>query len=120
MDARIGTLQRETGTVFYAFAHGYDRRETIGTLAEVECALGLCRPQLEAKRAAKPLKVWDVTMQFQHPAWDEVDGIVYRGIAARCKAEANKIAASLARSDGHAIGGRGRYSFRAVEAADNE
>lgn len=122
MDSRIGILQREGGQVFYAFAHGYDKPETVGTMEEVERALGVkecgqgdggrgCEGLVEVKRR----RMWDVTMRFQHPAWDEKEGILYRGIEAQSKAEANGIAGRLARRDGHAIGGRGRYSFSAVE-----
>lgn len=38
LDPRIGKL---SGDRFYCFAQGYDRKETIGTLDEIEVALGL-------------------------------------------------------------------------------
>ena len=54
-----------------------------------------------------------VTMRFQHPAWDEVDGIVYEDVLARTKSEAIAQARTLAFRDGHATSGRGRYWFTA-------
>lgn len=108
---------------YYAFVNGYHMPAFEGTLAAVEERLGLRAPPSETKRSAAgrpPLKEWDVTMHFQYPAWDEVNGILYRGISARTKSEANKAAASQAFSDGHAVGGRGRYWFTAVEADAGE
>ena len=102
LDPRIGILNSGQ---FYAFANGYDQPETRGTLEEVETALGL-RPAAHDGR-------YDVTLHFQFPAWDEVGGIVYPDVLARSKAEAVDRARSMARSDGHAASGRGRYWFRA-------
>ncbi|MFZ7321314.1 hypothetical protein ACLS0R_03530 [Comamonas jiangduensis] len=64
---------------------------------------------------AKPLKTFDVVMRFEHPAWDEVDGLSYPGIRAFSKSAANKQARRQAEREGHAIGGRGRYTFTATE-----
>ncbi|GEM_PF-4107510 len=51
LDPRIGTLNSGK---FYAFAHGYDKPETIGSLEEVEIALGLrTAPAKPAKMVAK-------------------------------------------------------------------
>lgn len=106
LDPRIGTLANGQ---FYAFAHGYDMPETVGTLHQIEQALGV------AMKHEKALKTFDVVMSFQYPAWDEKDGISYPGIRAANKAEANKQARSKAELAGHAIGGRGRYTFAATE-----
>jgi len=53
-----------------------------------------------------------VTLTFESPAWDERDGIPFE-VSAKSKSEAIKIARATASDEGHAIGGRGRYSFRA-------
>lgn len=112
MDSRIGVLNSGQ---FYAFANGYDQSEIRGTLEEVERALGL-RPAVHV--VAKPADDrYDVTLRFQFPAWDEVNGITYPGIAARSKAEAIEQARTMARNDGHASSGRGRYWFSAEPAA---
>lgn len=110
LDSRIGVLNSGK---FYAFAHGYDKPETVGTLQEVERALGIAKAQ--CAKAAKTYKTFDVVMRFEHPAWDEMDGISYPGIQATGKADANKQARSVAERDGHASGGRGRYTFTATE-----
>lgn len=55
-----------------------------------------------------------ITLIFQFPAWDEVDGIDYF-FSAKNKTDAIKQARRQAEHDGHAIGGRGRYWFKAVE-----
>lgn len=149
MDARIGKLSSGR---YYAFAHGWDKPETVGTLAQVEEALGIRsgddgRPLSQEPRGSamalqafedgvvKPSCVlqdldltvalpnekktvpgyflWNVTLRFQFPAWDEMDGIVYHNIEALTKSEANAKARRLARIDGHAIGGVGKYWFSA-------
>ena len=61
-------------------------------------------------------KTYDVVMRFQYPAWDETKGILYSGIRAVSKSEANRWARAMAERDGHAIGGRGRYFFTATLA----
>lgn len=110
MDARIGKLIREGKEVFYAFVNG---NYTEGALENVEVALGL-RAALVARTKAAMMK-WNVTMVFQFPAWDEVNGIPYKDIEARSKSEAIKEARRQAEYDGHAIGGRGRYWFKAEQ-----
>lgn len=110
LDPRIGVL---SSGQFYAFAQGYDKPETVGTLQTVEQALGIAK--VRGAKAVKAHKTFDVVMRFEHPAWDEVDGITYPGIGATGKADANKQVRSMAERDGHAIGGRGRYTFKATE-----
>lgn len=62
--------------------------------------------------------MFNVTLRFQFPAWDEVNGITYYDISARTKAEAIKIARREAYNDGHVgTGGKGRVSFSATAAA---
>lgn len=122
MDPRIGMLMREGKPLYYAFADGYTKPAVEGTLEAVEVKLGLrhrAAHRAAASRAGKPCKEWNITMRFQYPAWDEKDGIEYRGISARSRSEANRIAARQARNDGHACGHRGRYTFTAVES-DNQ
>ena len=67
------------------------------------------------RRAEYPSYV--VTLRFQYPAWDEVDGIPYQ-IEARSKSEAINRARRQARDDGHLYGGKGRVSFKAVPVED--
>ena len=110
LDPRIGMLNSGK---FYAYVHGNGKPETVGTLEEVERALGIFKEQTSAP--AKPLKTFDVVMRFAYPAWDELDGIAYPGIGAANKADANKQARAMAERDGHAVGGRGRYTFTATE-----
>jgi len=107
LDPRIGSLADGR---YYTFAHGYDKPETVGTLQQVELALGIA-----LKPVSKPLKTFDVVMRFEYPAWDERDGIAYPGICAASKADANKQARLMAERDGHAIRSRGRYTFTATE-----
>ena len=113
LDPRIGVLSSGR---FYVFALGYDKPETIGTLAEVEAALGLRSEPVAFQGKKKALQSWEVTMRFAFPAWDEIDGIPYTDIAADSKSSAIKVARRLAKSDGHACGGRGRYWFTAMKA----
>jgi hypothetical protein len=110
LDPRIGVFN---SGLFYAFADGYDKPETVGTLEAVEKALGL--RTVTATKATRPVKEWTVVMRFEHPAWDELDGIAYQDIIAVSKADANRKARILAERDGHAIGGRGRFTFTATE-----
>ena len=81
LDPRIGALA--TGR-FYAFVNGYDKPHFEGTLHQVEQALGLRRQ--EGSAAARADRDWDVRLSFEYPAWDEREGIWYRGISARTKA----------------------------------
>ncbi|MBN3744724.1 hypothetical protein G3N96_04650 [Burkholderia sp. Se-20373] len=116
LDPRIGMLNSGK---FYAFVNGYDRPETIGTLEEVETALGL-RKVTNVRRARKSLrgqafKTYNVHMTFEFPAWDEVDGYWYDGIAARNKSEANKKARGKAEADGHTVGKRVWFKAAEVE-----
>lgn len=123
MDARIGILMREGQTVYYAFPDGYNKPAFEGLLVEVEQRLGL-RAHGTAASCSKStvrgsdVKQWVVTMRFEYPAWDEKDGIVYQGIPARTRSEANRAAKRLASGVGHACSGRGRYWFTAVEQED--
>ncbi|KVT01113.1 hypothetical protein [Burkholderia ubonensis] len=114
LDSRIGMLNSGK---FYAFVNGYDKPETIGTLEEVETALGLRRATnvRRARRSPRgqPFKTYNVHMTFEFPAWDEVDGYWYDGIAARSKSEANKKARDRADADGHTVGKR--VWFKATE-----
>ena len=112
LDTRIGMLNSGK---FYAYVRGYGEPETVGTREEVEQALGIFREKASVSVPAKSLKTFDVVMRFEYPAWDEVDGLVYPGIHANSKAQANQFARKQAKRDGHAIGGRGRYTFTATE-----
>lgn len=127
MDPRIGILVRGGKPVYYAFTHGHGSEPFEGDLDAVESALGLkpTRKPAEHHQIVEPTRkpqaepqLWNVTLRFQYPAWDEVGGIVYRGIVARSKSEANRIAANRAHGDGHTCGGSGRYFFRAEKAQD--
>jgi hypothetical protein len=53
LDPRIGTLNTAHGVQFYAFVKGYDAPETVGTLGEVEIALGLREAPLSARTGRK-------------------------------------------------------------------
>lgn len=114
MHPSIGQLN---GGKFYSYVNGYSAEPFFGTLEEVEVALGL-RPQPDrspVEPAVNRRKCFDVTMRFQYPAWDEVDGIVYRAIEADSRSEANALARRMADQDGHLGGGKGRVTFSACE-----
>lgn len=113
LDPRIGQL---SSGKFYCFPEGNGKPEFIGTLEEVEVSLGLRPPPMPAAAvsAPQPLSSWTVMLTFQYPAWDEVAGICYPGIAAKGKADAIAQARRRARDDGHTVGGRGRYWFSAT------
>jgi hypothetical protein len=65
------------------------------------------------------VKKFKVTLRFQHPAWDERDGIPYE-IDARSKSEAIRWARLQANRDGHTIG-CGRHWFKAEQVeADHD
>lgn len=116
LDPRIGLLSSGR---FYAFVHGYDKAETIGTLAEVQGALGL-QPTTSQAQATAPEatasepQCWQVVMRFASPAWDEVDGILLGPFFANGKADAIRQARKMADRDGHSCTGKGRYWFTAA------
>ena len=70
-------------------------------------------------KSVKPLtyKTYTVTIRFQSPAWDEVNGIPYTGIEATSKSAAIKQVRRLAWDDGHTAlaTGKGRITFTATE-----
>lgn len=115
LDPRIGTLNSGK---FYCFPNGNGQPEFMGTREEVEAALGLpstpVAPAVLAE-AAPVSRLWSVKLTFQHPAWDEVNGIEHQDISASGKAKANAIARRRASDDGHLCGGKGRATFTATE-----
>lgn len=108
---------------FYAHVNGYDEEPFMGTLEEVEVAMGLRTPlepapadeELAPAEPSTQQKRFDVTMRFQYPAWDEVDGVLYQGIVADTKREANDVARTLASSNDLLGWGKGRVTFTAQE-----
>lgn len=64
------------------------------------------------------MPTFDVRLRFRYPAWDEKDGILYEGIAADSKAQANERARRRAYDDGHTVGLQASdVSFTATERA---
>lgn len=60
---------------------------------------------------------YTVTLRFQFPAWDEMDGIPFH-LSARNKSEAVRQTRKLAARDGHTPArGKGRATFTAVLTA---
>lgn len=113
LDQRIGKLN---GGKFYCFPDGHGKPEFIGTLEEIEAALGLSPTVATAPESvAMTDPMWTVTLRFQYPAWDETAGIVYVDIRAVSKAAANAIVRRMAYNDGHLHGGKGRVAFTARE-----
>ena len=111
LDPRIGTLN---SGLFYAFVDGYDKPEFSGSLDQVEVALGLRKaPSERALPQAKPVSLWTGTLRYQHPAWDEVDGIVFENVPGHSKSEAVRAARQRASNAGHLIG-RGMHWFTAT------
>lgn len=120
LDPRIGVLNNGR---YYAFVDGHGAPEFVGTLKEVEVKLGIraatpapASPVASAAARSCREHVWDVRLTFQYPAWDEVDGVWYRGIVASSKSAANAMARKLASGDGHLCGGKGRATFIALES----
>lgn len=115
MDARIGQLNNGT---FYAYTNGYAVEPVMGTLEQVEVALGI-RGSVPVEAPQKAVKVayksFDVRLTFQYPAWNEKEGLLYSNISAQSKKDAIKQARKMAEDDGHAVGGRGMYWFSATE-----
>jgi len=122
MHPAIGQL---SNGMYYSFIHGHDAEPFTGSLEQVEVAMGL-RPaspnravaELNAvphAEAAPAGRTYTVTLTFQYPAWDEVDGISYHEIQADSKSEANSIVRKMAEGDGHLGRGKGRASFEATE-----
>jgi|SRR5690606_35547359 len=112
MNAQIGQLNSGK---FYAYLNGYNAEPFVGTLEEVEVALGLREKQETPAIKQRSAKDYTVTVRFQYPAWDEVDGIEYTGIVARSKSEANAKVRKLAADDGHLGSLKGRVTFTATE-----
>ncbi len=113
LDPRIGKLNSGK---FYCFPNGNDQPELIGSLKEIEAALGLKQSAGSACTSnGNRERTWKVTMRFQYPAWDEVDGIVFEGIRAVSKATANTAARRIADNDGHLRSGKGHVTFTAQE-----
>lgn len=111
---------------FYSHIYGYGVEPFIGTLEEVEVAMGLREASpapaanlsdrdFQAQEVAPAGKTYTVTLTFQYPAWDEVQGIEYRDIGAGSKSEANALARKMADQDGHLGTGKGRATFTATE-----
>ena len=63
------------------------------------------------------MKNYLVTLRYQHPAWDEHDGLTYR-VEAEGKAAAIRQARRQAEADGNAGTGlhKGRQTWSAIEA----
>jgi len=60
-------------------------------------------------------KLYTVTLRFQHPAWDEREGLPYEVTAAN-KKEAVRIARSRAEHDGHLpCSGKGLHWLKAEQ-----
>lgn len=116
MDARIGQLLDGT---FYAFTSEYRDEPFLGSLREVEGVLGVPHSEgvaiEQSDEVATEQKTFKVLLRFQHPAWDEVDGIAYPDIGADTKAAASAQARRMAEIDGHLSGGKGRVTFTAIE-----
>jgi hypothetical protein len=75
------------------------------------------KPAKTTVNGSAPDKNYTVTIRFQFPAWDEVDGIPYTNIEAPSKSEAIKQVRRTAWDDGHTAmaKGKGRITFTATE-----
>lgn len=112
-DPRIGQLNNGQ---FYVFSEGYDKPPFTGSLSDVSAKLGIGQQRRAIAQPgtsqASESVYWDVHLQFQYPAWDEVDGLWYKVIAAS-KPKANTLARRIARNDGHLFSRAGRVTFTA-------
>lgn len=119
MDPRIGKLSSGS---YYAFANGYNEDPVTGTLEEVEVSLGLSSRNKKgrsehAQRSALPNRdysMYSVLITFEHPAWNEIDGMEYKDICASSKRDAIQKVRKLAEGDGNLGTGRGRYWLKAI------
>ena len=108
---------------FYAYVDGHNQEPYEGTLEEVEVAMGLRAPpepapageELEPVQPTREQKIFNVTMRFQNPAWDEKDGVSFNDIEADSKREANEEARRRAISNDLLGWGKGSVSFTATE-----
>jgi hypothetical protein len=108
---------------FYCYPNAsYSVEPFSGTLVGCEIALGLKPTQRDEVSTDSVICVgsvevtmFTVTLRFQHPAWDEAEGIPYRDIAADSKQEANELARDRATADGHLGTSKGRYWFSAEQ-----
>lgn len=108
---------------FYAYINGNDNEPFEGTLEEVEVAMGLREPpepapadeQVAPEEPVSQQKTFNVTMRFQHPAWDETEGVLFEGIEADTKREANEEARRRAEQSDLFGWGKGRVMFTATE-----
>jgi len=119
MHASIGQL---SSGKFYAFLHGFAAEPTVRDNAEAIEAMirGEAEPEFVvvapvAFVVPAAQKTFTVTLTFQHPAWNMVDGIQFLDIRANSKAEANAEARHMADRDGHLGWGQGRATFTAIE-----
>jgi hypothetical protein len=113
MDPRIGKLNSGK---YYAYVNGYNQEPVEGTLEQVEVALGIREVVSVAAPMKQEGKVYNVLLTFQYPAWDEKEGILYRDIYASSKSDAVAQARRMASDDGHAVGGGGKYWFKALDS----
>jgi hypothetical protein len=109
MDSRIGQLNSGK---YYAYINGYNQEPLFGSLVEVEAALGI-KTANKTEIETSALLTYTVTLRYEYPAWDEVNGINYSGIEAKCKSDAIKTARKKAETCGHCQKGKGRYWFAA-------
>lgn len=75
MDARIGTIIRNGQERFYAFVNGYDAPETMGTLEEVETALGLRLAPVKSAptKSVQSARTYIVTLTWEGGEKEEVE-----------------------------------------------
>lgn len=73
---------------------------------------------VKAPVSYKTYKTYTVTIRFQFPAWDDVEGIPYTNIEATSKSDAIKQVRRTAWDDGHTALARekGRITFTAIES----
>lgn len=107
---------------YCAYSQGYDKDPVMGSLQDVQAALGQSVPpsprttkSLEASKT-QGMSTFNVTLTFQHPAWDEREGLLYEGIVAASKTEANRKVRAMAASYGHTYC-RGRIYLKATKTS---
>lgn len=110
MDPRIKRLE---GGKFYTYVGGCPNA-VIGTLRDVEDALGLpCSPEVSAK-ALPADKLYTVRITFQHSTGGSGGNLKYEGIKAGCEIEAYSNARLKAIQDGYRSKLNGFSSFSAT------
>lgn len=97
LDPRIRPLLNDK---YYAYTGPGASDIAVGTMEQVETALGIRRPMPVQKKEGKKQSVYTVTIEIQNPAKDAPKQVKYQGITAGSKRDAINQAQRQAETDG--------------------